>query len=191
MIKKKSCETPCLAILWLVMKVPRPFKPCKSRFYPAAFSLVEVALAVGVFGFGMVGIMGLLPVGLTSFRESKARTIETVILQQRTSEVLQTPFQVLSQPGSDAHTLVTGLQFYSEEGVPIGNAQASATSAENLTASAFRDGAVFASRVSLVPSLGIGSGSSTNVLRAVVEVTRLSTPGRALKTPIYVPNLGK
>jgi uncharacterized protein (TIGR02598 family) len=49
----------------------------------AAFSLVEVALAVGIAGFGLTAIFGLLPIGLectrTAIEQTKAMDIATSV----------------------------------------------------------------------------------------------------------------
>lgn len=57
------------------------------------FSLVEIALAIGLLAFGMVSIIGLLPVGLTTFREAMERTISTQIVQAVVNEYQLTDFE--------------------------------------------------------------------------------------------------
>ncbi len=71
-----------------------PRIPCERapRGNRAAFSLVEIVLAVGIVGFALITIIGLQPVGLTSLRASMDSTIETQIINQLFGEVSQTDF---------------------------------------------------------------------------------------------------
>lgn len=153
-----------------------------------AFSLVEVAMALGIFAFAIMGIVGLLPVGLNAFKESKARSVEALIVQQRANRVLQTPFKVLTNAGNTTNTMVTGLVFYSEDGVEITDAT---TGSIPTTAGGFSGSACFASRVDITPSLTMPGAVSTNVLQAVIHVARLTSGTNFGKFPIAIANLGK
>ncbi len=66
----------------------------------AGFSLVEVALAIGILGFCMVSILGLLPIALTSTRHSMERTLEIRILQTIRADLLDKPFSTLPNSGT-------------------------------------------------------------------------------------------
>jgi Tfp pilus assembly protein PilV len=65
------------------MKYPR-----KRTF---GFSLVEVSLALGVAGFCLVSIMGLLPVGLTSNQNSLEQTGASSVAAQIFGDLRATP----------------------------------------------------------------------------------------------------
>lgn len=56
-----------------------------------AFSLVEVAIAVGIAGFALLAILGLLPEGLASNRASSEQTAATNIATMIVSDVKSTP----------------------------------------------------------------------------------------------------
>jgi type II secretory pathway pseudopilin PulG len=62
----------------------------------AAFSLVEVTLAVVIMGFAFVAILGLVPVGLNSFRTAKNVSTASQISQQIFSEVQATAWAELT-----------------------------------------------------------------------------------------------
>ncbi len=64
----------------------------KNRFLreAEAFSLVEVAAALGLFAFGIVGLVGLIPVALNTHREAKVSTVLSQIQQRLTAELLLT-----------------------------------------------------------------------------------------------------
>ena len=62
---------------------------CPDR--AAGFSLVEVALAVGVAGFCLVAIFGLLPVGFNSNQSAIEQTLANGILSEVTADLRATP----------------------------------------------------------------------------------------------------
>ncbi len=68
--------------------------PSKSK--PSGFSLVEVALAIGIVAFAFVALMSLLPAGLTTFRRALDVSICSQIAQRIVSEAQQVDFDVLT-----------------------------------------------------------------------------------------------
>lgn len=62
----------------------------------SGFSLVEVVLAVGVIAFAFVAILGLLPAGLTQFRQAMDNSIASQIAQRIILEAQQSDFDVLT-----------------------------------------------------------------------------------------------
>ena len=67
-------------------------KPLGGR----GFSLVEVLLALGVVTFAMIPVLGLMPIGLNTFRDSMNTTISSQIAQGVANELQQTDFDQLS-----------------------------------------------------------------------------------------------
>lgn len=57
-----------------------------------AFTLVESVMAIGIVSFAMVSILGLIPVGLGTFRKAMNLTVETTILQAVSGELLRTDY---------------------------------------------------------------------------------------------------
>lgn len=74
----------------------------------AAFSLIEVTLAVGIMGFAFVAILGMVPVGLKNYRETKNTAVSSQIAQQILSQVQVAPYSQLTQPGSNPATVQNG-----------------------------------------------------------------------------------
>jgi uncharacterized protein (TIGR02598 family) len=72
-----------------------------------AFSLVEMVLAIGIVSVVFIPLMGLLPVGLASFRSSMDTAIVSQIVQQIGSDALQSDF--------DAIPLLTGTRFFDDQ----------------------------------------------------------------------------
>jgi uncharacterized protein (TIGR02598 family) len=58
--------------------------------------LIEVVLALGIVSFAMVSILGLIPVGMTTFREAMLRSVEAGIVQRLAADVQQTGYENLS-----------------------------------------------------------------------------------------------
>ena len=69
-----------------------PFKPCAQK---AAFTLVEVALALGIVSFAMVSIFGTLSVGLNTIHDAGVDMTSAQIIAQVSSTLQQTPFDQL------------------------------------------------------------------------------------------------
>ncbi len=82
-----------------------PHRPARGR---AGFSLVEVVLALGVVGFAIVAILGVVPVGLSAGKgaqdESRAAQIAQGILAALSSQ----NFDAVSIPQYDANGTRTG-----------------------------------------------------------------------------------
>lgn len=63
--------------------------------FQRAFSLVEVVLALGVVSFAMVSILGLIPVGLSTYRNAMNLSVEAGIAQRLVADVQRADFQNL------------------------------------------------------------------------------------------------
>ncbi len=78
-----------------------------------AFSLVEIVISVGIVSFAFVALMGMIPVGLSTFENSIDATMEAQISQRLFSEAQQANFSNLTALTADG-------RFYDYEGFPIG-----------------------------------------------------------------------
>ena len=74
-----------------------PPPSCKSR--PSGFSLVEVALSIGIIAFAFVALFALIPTGLTTFRSAIDNSNETWIMQGMNSMVQTTDFAGIEDLG--------------------------------------------------------------------------------------------
>jgi len=85
-----------------VVPSPRARRPLfaspKSLRPLAAFSLIETTLAIGVVAFALVAMLGLMPVGLTSFRQAMDASTSSRIVQRVTSELRQGSNVAAQQP---------------------------------------------------------------------------------------------
>src|SRR5262249_8294149 len=73
-----------------------PSSRSPSRRRTSGFSLVEIALAIGIIAFAFVALMSLMPAGLTTYRRALDISICTQIAQKIVTEAQQTDFDTLS-----------------------------------------------------------------------------------------------
>lgn len=73
----------------------RPQNPPRRPHVRAAFSLVEVTLALGLVAFALISVLGLMPVGLTTMREAMDQTTQSQISRRVAGEMMLTPFSKL------------------------------------------------------------------------------------------------
>ena len=105
---------------------PRAFgcpAPAHIRFLLATgFSLVETALALGIVSFAFVALIGLLPTGLTTFRQAMDTSVGAQIAQRIVSEAQETDFQILlasaslKDRGEGAQFFRLPLRYFDEQG---------------------------------------------------------------------------
>ena len=86
--------------------IPAP-APRRKR----AFSLIEVAIALGIVGFALTTLLGLMPVGLNIFRDSIQATVQTDVLRQLTAQFQETPFDKLTNS--------TQMLYFSDRSTPV------------------------------------------------------------------------
>lgn len=79
-------------------------RPRASSAKPAAFTLVEVTISLGIVAFAMVSLVGMLPAGLSNFRMAMATTIEAQIVQSLADDILVTNFSNLSKYTGQPYT---------------------------------------------------------------------------------------
>lgn len=167
--------------------------PASTRWFRASgFTLVEVAVSLGIFAFAILALVGLLPSGISAFKKSKIVSVQANILSQRLNEVNQTPFSSLINLSLSPS--ITSLRFYNEEGLGLDLGSVSKP-ADALKPSDFPASAVYASSVSIEQNLNFPATgpavASNSVLKAVVMITDISSPGSATKFPALISNLGK
>ncbi len=79
--------------------------------FTAAFSLVEVTLALGLVSIAVLAVIGLLPGGLTTLRQSMNHTVETQIVQAIAAQSVVAPFPPLASPPL--------VRYFDDEGFPV------------------------------------------------------------------------
>lgn len=123
----------CLPLQWYLLRSARQITdPVSSedaaspfvnaaRHHSPAFSLVETALAIGVIAFAFVGLLALLPAGLSNFRSAVDTSVGAQIFQRVVSDAEQADFDLLTGTASggkgDFYVLPT--RFFDDQGSEI------------------------------------------------------------------------
>jgi hypothetical protein len=92
-----------------------------KRYRLAAFSLVEVTLALGVATFCLVGVIGLLPVGITSNRTSINQTAAAGIAKTITADLRASAAANKITPLGESHAFKIPLPFNGTNTVFLGD----------------------------------------------------------------------
>ena len=89
-----GCEQSALSAL--NRSARRPYNRCDSM--AAAFSLVELVLALGVAGFCLFAVFGLMPVGMQTNRNATSQTAATNIIGGIVADLRTTPAAATTSP---------------------------------------------------------------------------------------------
>jgi uncharacterized protein (TIGR02598 family) len=73
-----------------------PYHRCNSR--AAAFSLVELVLALGIVAFCLFAVFGLMPVGMQTNRNATSQTAATNIIAAIVADLRTTPAAATTSP---------------------------------------------------------------------------------------------
>jgi uncharacterized protein (TIGR02598 family) len=104
---------------------PRPFAGSPGNFLPAeargkgrfaarsGFTLVEVAMAIGIAAFAFVALLGLIPTGMSTFRGAVDTANEAWIAQNLHSMVQVTEWEEVDKLD---HSQSQEIYYYDEEG---------------------------------------------------------------------------
>src|SRR5947199_5015623 len=93
---------------------------CKPPRCFAAFSLVELTLALGIAAFCLIAVFGLVPIGVQTNRNATSQTRATNIMAAVVSDLRATPTNINTSSqfgisfGDSSHNTCTRLYFDSE-----------------------------------------------------------------------------
>lgn len=90
---------------------PLRFRNCCKAL--KGFSLIEVTLALGVTAVALITLIGMVPVGLNTFRTAIETTVRTDVTRRIIADLQQTPFASISNSSSPI--------YFTDEGIPVGN----------------------------------------------------------------------
>ena len=145
--------------------------PPFRRRLTAAFTLVEIMIATGLITFSVIAVLGVLPVGLTSLRQSMNQTVEAQIVRSIAAQAVTTSFTNLARTS-----------YYEIDGQLLDSP----------------DGAYYTATITTAPSVFPGSQQSTTITDSLVslniELIARQNPAAAGTTNTYsiqVANAGK
>ena len=181
------------------MKSASPKRLLRRPLVPlAGFSLIEVVLAIGVVSFAFVGILGLLPAGLSLFRQATDMSVGAQILQKVTDDARQMDFATLvdaKDTGAGQGNPVTfraplaaapGLRYFDESGGEIVPASAAASQDPSALSASEKTQIVYYVSIRIVtattlPANAAGNGGApvTGRYLATVTVQIADNPGNA------------
>jgi len=149
-----------------------PFPAPLKRWGCGGFSLVEVVMAIGVVSFAFMSVLGLLPVGMKTFRSAINTSVSGQIFQRIVNEAQQTDFDTLV----GAAPVV---RYFDDQG--------------NEAASA--DKAIYQVKTRILASTGLpaGAAAATNANLATITVQIANNPGNAslaMSNNLWVPGAG-
>lgn len=146
---------------------PPPFRPRLT----AAFTLVEIMIATGLITFSVIAVLGVLPVGLTSLRQSMNQTVEAQIVRSIAAQAVTTSFTNLARTS-----------YYEIDGQLLDSS----------------NGAYYTATITTAPSVFPGSQQSTTITDSLVslniELIARQNPAAVGTTNTYsiqVANAGK
>ena len=142
----------------------------RSQRRQAAFSLVEVALALGIVAFAMIPVIGLLPIGLASYRKGMDLSVGAQITQRIIDEAQQSDFETLT--GNQTSPFAGPVRYFSTQG-------------EELTAG--QPGIIYRVNTRIAPSTALPgaagtTGGAANLDIATVTVQVANNPGNRAET---------
>lgn len=144
----------------------------------AAFSLIEVTMALGVASFALVTLMGLLPLGIITLAQSRDLTLEAQIGQRLITEARQTSFSQLS-------AMATNTPYFDAEGNPSSSATGSDHVYEATTVVTYNTGiSVNATPVSATDV------DQANAASVAITISKISSPAAPRKVSVCVANNG-
>lgn len=67
-------------------------RPLRRGVGAGAFSLIEVTIALGIFSFAIIPIIGLVSLGMGTLRDSMDVTVQTELIRKTVVEAMRIPF---------------------------------------------------------------------------------------------------
>jgi uncharacterized protein (TIGR02598 family) len=134
----------------------------KARASRAAFSLVEITMAIGIVSFAFLGVFGLIPTGLNTFRQAMDASVGSQIAQRVINDAQQTDFNTLIGGNTSAFQQSSTPRYFDDQGNEVTTA----------------GGAIYQVNTCITPATATPSASgNTNPNLATVTVQIANNPG--------------
>jgi uncharacterized protein (TIGR02598 family) len=157
------------------MSIPLGIRSPHMKSFPItnlrkAFTLVETTIAMGIVAFAMVPILGLVPMGLSSFRSAISCTAEAQIVQALSNEILLTDYNLVTTKYASEK-----LSYYSDEGEVLASA---GDPAKIYTAKVILQDVAAPAHFSVTPSPS---------KCALIEISSVGNPAHPKKYSLVIP----
>jgi uncharacterized protein (TIGR02598 family) len=174
-----------------------------TRKSPAAFSLIEVTLALGIAAFCLLTVFGLLPIGLNSTQNASEQTavsgIATAISADfrgtagvaLTGTTTTSGFQFeIPTPGNFPQTPYVQTLYFSQDGSPAGTVGQSAAAGSNTTPRYRATVTITPDPVLQKAALGAAHSSNTTLYKIWILITwpALADPSPVANGSYYPSN---
>ena len=161
----------------------------------AAFSLVEVVMAIGIMSISFVTVFGLLPTGLNTFRQSVDTSIGSQVAQHVINDAQQADFSalitdyqntMLNADPKVGKSNITGLKayrFFDDQGnevIPASSGAGDPTTAPGGLSPAEKLKIIYWVNTRIMPATATpktGTGTTDNLSLATVTVQIANNPG--------------
>jgi uncharacterized protein (TIGR02598 family) len=145
----------------------RSLKRLPAQRSDQGFSLVEISLALGIIAFAFIALLGLLPVGLQTFRQAIDTGNEARIMQSFMTKLEATEFSRIRDLDFEKGDEIF---YFDEEGMPTD------TSKDEVPSLAGQR--LYAAKIFIEdPDVPSTSGTLTFGVNAVVVFTNIASPG--------------
>ena len=130
------------------------------------FSLVEISLALGIIAFAFIALLGLLPVGLQTFRQAIDTGNEARIMQTFMSKLEATEFSKIKELDFEQSEEIF---YFDEEGMPTDSSTDEVPTLVNQR--------LYAAKIFIEdPEVPSTSGTLTYGVNAVVVFANIASP---------------
>lgn len=135
-----------------------------------AFTLVEVSISIGVVAFAMIAMLGLIPVGLTTFQEASTLSVRSQIVQAISNEIAR----------SDSANIQGRDYFFDNEGNVLEENQPGRIYTATVTVDT----------LARLENLGVNRNAGQRVIINIKNVRTENTagPNAEMSYPIIIPN---
>lgn len=136
----------------------------RRGFTRAGFSLVEVTMAIGIVAFAFIALFGMLPTGLTTFRQAIDTSVGSQIAQRVINEAQQTDFTTLTASGTNTgSSFDQSTRYFDDQG-------------NEVTATNAATQAIYQVNTRITPATVVPAGASFSSM-ATVTVQIAHSPG--------------
>ncbi len=132
---------------------PNPLSLGVRRFSAQAFSLIEVALAIGLLSFALVAVFGLIPAGMSTFRKAMDVSVGSQIAQRVINDAQQSDWAELIKSGA------TATRYFDDQGAEVDGAAT----------------AIYHVKTVIIPVTNVPGGSNADLATVTVQVA--NNPG--------------